>query len=133
MSPPESDADAPGGAAHVIRLRGPWQAVAASGPPLRAKLPCGWRDAFGEGVDQVRLSRRFNQPTSLGPGTRVLVRLSTAHTLVGAQLNGGPLLLDGSAAELPPLQEGGNELTVTLLRGQAEDPVLEAQLEIISG
>ena len=133
MSLPDAVPEDPGDAAHVIRLRGPWRAVAASGPPLRVKLPCGWGEAFGEDVSQVRLDRRFNRPTSLDNGARVLLRLTSDHTRVGAQLNEAPLAFDGPTADLTGLLQAGNTLTVTLLRGGPAALILEAQLEIVGG
>ena len=61
-------------AAHRIRLDGPWELEWTSGqttPPRRIRLPADWNELFASGGGSVRLSRRFHEPTNLGPGDEV--------------------------------------------------------------
>lgn len=117
------------GAPHVIRLRGPWQAE-AGGAELRVKLPCTWGDSLPAAADRARLSRRFNQPTGLAEGDRVLLRLATPHDLAAARLNGAEISLDGGVANLTPWLEPSNELSLTLHGAGPDAVLLDAQLEI---
>jgi hypothetical protein len=39
--------------------------------PHRVRLPAEWHDLFGARYGRVRLTRRFHQPTNLGPSEEV--------------------------------------------------------------
>jgi hypothetical protein len=60
--------------AHRIRLDGPWELEWTSGQTSRSRrirLPADWTELFASGGGLVRVSRRFHEPTNLGPTDEV--------------------------------------------------------------
>jgi len=65
---------------HQIRLRGPWtyewladnpaSEVAAAG---RVRMPCDWKDCFGDSAGTARFSRVFHRPSHLETDERVRI------------------------------------------------------------
>ena len=82
---------------HRIRLRGPWllELVAAPDSPRTVRLPLPWGELIECGAGRLRLSRRFNRPTNLGPGDRVSV-------VVGELPNEALVSLNGTTLEQHP-------------------------------
>jgi hypothetical protein len=134
---------------HVIRLRGPWELVplartvlAADGtsrdepgelpPPARTDVPADWGPLLGSGFrGRARYLRRFNRPTNLAAGDRVLLVVEGVDAWAAAALNGAELGTI-SLGELPvrfditPHLRPRNELSidVELPRLTAESPPL---------
>ena|SRR5687768_9205729 len=126
---------------HSIRLRGPWEfSIRGSGASGRIDFPCTWQqlvDAAGGSIGEgIKLARRFNKPTGLEAGDRVLVWLRSPAAKLTAALNGTPLALqdqpDGSwQAEITTLLADRNELTVELAPPSPPLPaVADASLEV---
>lgn len=120
---------------HVIRLRGPWQLIAAEGGKSRLKLPTSW-EAFeqdvGCQVQEITLARHFHRPPRVDEGEPVGLAVQTPHQLLTLQLNGQPLTL-ADRQEVTSLVETRNELQITLRRSadKQEDSLLDVQLEFL--
>lgn len=112
-------------APHVIRLRGPWESDRG-----RVKLPCDWLTAFGLDSRKVTLARRFNRPSGLDSGERVLLRVVSPHQLAAIWLN-DVALSSTDAVDITDQLADKNLLSVELVgSGRADQSLLEVQLEI---
>jgi len=106
--------------AHRIRLRGPWllkPTAVPSIPPRRIQLPAPWAELFGADGRGVKLSRRFNRPTNLGPADRISVVVNDLPAGARASLNGITLTPQPQDAAQPavfqtPHLEQHNLLTI---------------------
>ncbi len=92
---------------HAIRLRGPWQLVAADDQPSaqRVQVPCDPGEILGPDVaGPVRLIRPFNTPTNLDPHERVHLVLEDLPCSASLTLNGAalpcPTLADAVGARI---------------------------------
>ena len=110
---------------HPIRLRGPWEWTPADagsrGPtrPARVTLP---HTAAAPGT----LTRRFNTPTGLGDGERVLLHVATRPLDAAVTVNGtpaGPPPADLTDA-LRPAGAGGNVLAIAVTAGTVDGVTL---------
>jgi len=106
--------------AHRIRLRGPWLLQPTAVPstrPRRIHLPAPWAELFEADVRRVKLSRRFNRPTNLGPADRISVVVNDLPAGARASLNGITLTPQPQDAAQPavfqtPHLEPHNLLTI---------------------
>jgi hypothetical protein len=104
---------------HVIRLRGPWEIVAAEAASKRVTIPCNPAEILGTGFNgQVRLIRPFNTPTNLEPHERVYLVMEALPTTAGLTMNGTPLPCPAGAEpariDITGLLALHNRLEVTL-------------------
>ncbi len=124
---------------HRIRLRGPWELVPlerSGGGPLPAAGRVEVPGDLSERVDpefrgQVRLERRFNAPTNLDPGERVLLVFDRLDRSAEVTLNGTALVRNAQSPECHDIRpqlalHNRLEIVITL----PADPLGEVRLEL---
>jgi len=71
-----------------------------AGEPESVHLPADWRTLCGSVSGTAVLERRFNRPTGLTDQHQVRVLFAQVSGLTGVQLNGEPLAIDRTVADV---------------------------------
>lgn len=114
---------------HSIRLQGPWQVIPPGadplGPGLDVTLPASWQTLFDDTTGVAIFRRRFNCPTGLETGDRVLIRIPCdAGRVSGCSLNGtalAGLASDPWAFDVTDCLAPFNQLEVRIRREPGDD------------